>query len=43
MTMEKETTGLYLTGHPMDEYRDVVKQCKAASMGAILSDFAQEG
>ncbi len=41
--MEKETTGLYLTGHPMDEYRDVVKQCKAASMGAILSDFAQEG
>ena len=43
MTMEKETTGLYLTGHPMDEYRDVVKQCKAASMGAILSGFAQEG
>ena len=43
MTMEKETTGLYLSGHPMDEYRDVVKKRKVASIGAILSDFAQEG
>ena len=43
MTMEKETTGLYLSGHPMDEYRDLVKKRKAASIGAILSDFAQEG
>ena len=43
MTMEKETTGLYLTGHPMDEYRELVKRCKAASMGAILSDFDREG
>lgn len=41
--MEKETTGLYLSGHPMDEYRDVVKKRKVASIGAILSDFAQEG
>ena len=43
MAMEKETTGLYLTGHPMDEYRALVKQLKAASIGAILSDFGQEG
>ncbi len=42
MTMEKETTGLYLSGHPMDEYRSLVKQLKAASIGAILADFAQE-
>ena len=41
--MEKETTGLYLSGHPMDEYRDLVKQCKAASIGAILTDFDQDG
>ena len=25
MTMEKETTGLYLTGHPMDEYRALAR------------------
>ena len=43
MTMEKETTGLYLTGHPMDEYRDLVRQLKAAPIGSILSDFDQEG
>ena len=23
MAMEKETTGLYLSGHPMDEYRRI--------------------
>ena len=41
--MEKETTGLYLSGHPMDEYRDLVKRLKAAPIGSILSDFDQEG
>ena len=43
MTMEKETTGLYLTGHPMDEYRALARQCRAAPIGSILADFAQEG
>jgi len=43
MNMEKETTGLYLTGHPMDEYREVARQCNAAPIGVITGDFAQEG
>ena len=42
MAMEKETTGLYLTGHPMDEYRDAVKKIGAAPIGAVMSDFAAE-
>ncbi len=42
MTMEKETTGLYLTGHPMDEYREEARRWRAAPIGAILADFAQE-
>ena len=42
MTMEKETTGLYLTGHPMDEYRETARRYHAAPIGAILSDFAKE-
>lgn len=42
MTMEKETTGLYLTGHPMDEYRDAVKRIGAVKIGAIMGDFAAE-
>ncbi len=42
MTMEKETTGLYLSGHPMDEFREIAKANHAVSIGSILSDFARE-
>ena len=42
MAMERELTGLYLSGHPMDDYRDKVKRLGAAPIGAIVSDFAQE-
>jgi len=42
MTMEKETTGLYLSGHPMDEFRDAARASHAVSIGSILSDFARE-
>ena len=43
MTMEKETTGLYLSGHPMDAYREQVARLRAPSIASILEDFAQEG
>ena len=42
MMMEKEVTGLYLTGHPMDEYRDAVRKVGAVPIGAILGDFAAD-
>ena len=42
MIMEKEITGLYLSGHPMDEYRDAVKRLGAAPIRAILNDFSGE-
>ena len=42
MAMERETTGLYLSGHPMDEYRELARRAGAAPIGAILSDFAAE-
>ncbi|MBQ8935315.1 MAG: DNA polymerase III subunit alpha, partial [Oscillospiraceae bacterium] len=42
MSMEREMTGLYLSGHPMDEYRDIVRRANAAPMGRILADFGQE-
>ena len=42
MAMEKETTGMYLTGHPMDEYRTAVRAIGAAPIGAIMADFAAE-
>jgi len=43
MRMEKETTGLYLSGHPMDAYRAAARAIGAASIGRIRDDFAQEG
>lgn len=43
MAMEHEVTGLYLTGHPMDEYAGAVRCLGAVSLGRILTDFAKEG
>jgi len=43
MRMEKETTGLYLSGHPMDEYRALAKSQGAVRIGDILTDAAGEG
>ena len=43
MNMEKETTGLYLSGHPMDQYRDAVRALRAPTIASILEDFSQEG
>ena len=42
MSMERETTGLYLSGHPMDEYRDRLRRVGAVQIGAILADFGEE-
>ena len=43
MAMEKEVTGLYLSGHPMDEYREAVRKIGAVPIGAVMGDFAAEG
>ena len=42
MIMEKETTGLYLTGHPMKDYRHIARKAGAVSIHDIMEDFAQE-
>ena len=42
MAMEKEITGLYLSGHPMDGYRTAVRRIGAVALGAILSDFSAD-
>ena len=40
MAMEKEITGLYLSGHPMDDYQDVARQRGAVPIGRVLEDAA---
>ncbi|MCQ5130179.1 DNA polymerase III subunit alpha [Butyricicoccus faecihominis] len=42
LAMEKETTGLYLSGHPMDEYGDLARAANAASIRAIIDDLSGE-
>ena len=36
------TIGRYLTGHPMDAYRSLVRSSGAAAIGRVREDFAQE-
>ncbi len=43
MTMEKEMTGLYLSGHPMDEYRDRIKGLGTVPIGSVIGDFSSDG
>ena len=43
MSMEKEVTGLYLTGHPMDDYANSAKREGAVPIGRIMEDFTSEG
>ncbi len=38
MLMEKETTGIYLSGHPMDDYRVFLKNTHVVPIGNLMSE-----
>ena len=38
MAMEKETTGIYLTGHPMDDYRKYLKNTYVKPIGELMEE-----
>ena len=38
MLMEKETTGIYLSGHPMDDYRHLLKGTHVIPIGALMEE-----
>ncbi len=40
MLMEKETTGIYLSGHPMDEYRALLKGTSVIPIGNLMAEDA---
>ena len=42
MNMEKEATGLYLSGHPMDDCRELARRKGAVAIRSILDDLGQE-
>ena len=38
MLMEKETTGIYLSGHPMDDYRAFLKNTHVVPIGQLMDE-----
>ena len=38
MLMEKETTGIYLSGHPMDDYRHLLRKTRVVPIGQLLNE-----
>ena len=38
MAMEKETTGIYITGHPMDDYRGYLKNTSVVPIAALMGE-----
>ena len=38
MLMEKETTGIYLSGHPMDDYRHLLKGTHVVPIGKLMDE-----
>ncbi len=38
MAMEKETTGIYLSGHPMDDYRQYLKNTHVVPISSLMSE-----
>ena len=38
MAMEKETTGIYISGHPMDDYRKFLKKTHVVPIGHLMSE-----
>lgn len=42
MGMEKEVTGLFLSGHPMDDYKEAARRSGAVLIGHVIEDFTKE-
>ncbi len=38
MAMEKETTGIYISGHPMDDYRPYLKNTHVVPIGQLMEE-----
>ena len=41
MAMEKETTGIYISGHPMDDYRPYLKGTHVIPIGELMDEESQ--
>ncbi len=42
LTMEKEVAGIYMSGHPLDEYRDKIQNLNYAKCGALTGECEED-
>ncbi len=42
LKMEKETIGMYLSGHPLEEYADVLPKISSTNIGNIMSSVVRD-
>ena len=43
LSMEKETTGLYLSGHPMTQFTEISEKLRCAKIGELLEAGSEQG
>ena len=43
LSMEKETTGLYLSGHPMTQFTEISEKFRCAKIGELLEAGSEQG
>ena len=43
LTLEKEATGLYLSGHPMDDYKDILSKANLQSITDVVTNKYPDG
>ena len=43
LRVEKEAMGVYLSGHPLDEYFDAIENCSTTSAAKIINSFDGSG
>lgn len=43
LAMEKEVTGIYISGHPVLEYEELARRIRADSLGEIIEDASEKG
>lgn len=42
LRMEKETAGLYLSGHPMEKYKETLRRMQLPTIGGLINAFREE-
>lgn len=42
LAFEKETTGIYFSGHPMEEYKELTQKLSPVNVGTVMASFEKD-